>query len=134
MFLSARWIAIGTDRQATDMISSLACKIEMSLIYVRERTHSSSHSYTRRWMVVMIFTPRPLYRLRKQFPVSAQEEAAATFTKFFYSYFAFVREKRGKLQTLHPGLSSNFTSATSHLFNFLVTVTARSYVPIYKIT
>jgi len=85
-------------------------------------------------MVVMNFTPRPLYRLRKQFPVSAQEEAAATFIKYFYSCFAFVRKKHGKLQTLHPGLSSTFTSATSHLFNFLVTVTVRSYVPIYKIT
>lgn len=74
-------------------------------MYVREWTHSN-HSRTRRWTVVMNFTPRPLYRLRQQFPVSAEKEAAATFVKYFYSYFAFVREKQGKFQTLHPGLSS----------------------------
>lgn len=84
-------------------------------------------------MVVMNFTPRPLFRLRKQFPVSAQQETAATFIKCFHSYFALVSEKHGKFQTVHPGLPSNFTSATSHSFNFLVTVTALSYVPIYKI-
>ena len=111
-------------RQITDMISTVACKIEMSLMYVREWTHNSNHSSTRRWIGVMNFTPRPLYHLRKQFPVSAQQEAAATFIKCFYSYFALVSEKHGKFQTLHPGLSSNFTSPTSHPFNFLVTVTA----------
>lgn len=85
-------------------------------------------------MVVMNFTPRPLYRLRKQIPVPAQQEAAATFIKYFYSYFELVSEKHGKFQTLHPGLSVNFTLATSHPFNFLVTITALSYVTIYKIT
>jgi len=42
MFLSTRWIAIGTDRltklqEVTDMISTVACKIDMLLMYVSGR-------------------------------------------------------------------------------------------------
>jgi hypothetical protein len=73
-------------------------------------------------MVVMNFTPLPLFRLRKQFAVSAQQEAAANFIKYFNSYFALVSEKHGTFQTLHPGLSSSFTSATSRPFNFIILI------------
>jgi hypothetical protein len=85
-------------------------------------------------MVVINFSPPPpvpLYRHRKQFPGSAQQEATAKFTKYFYSYFAFVRNT-ANFKPHTPAY--HLTSATSHPFNFLVTVTALSYVPIYKIT